>query len=242
MVPHKAIASRYADDSGKQEFVREVFNRGAKHYDRIGRVCFFGTGHFHRKRALVQAGLCPGMDVVDVACGTGAVTRAIVEVLAGTGSVRGVDPTENMLAEARKSLSVPFHLGHAEALPFPDNSFDFLSMGYALRHVADLNKTFAEYYRVLRPNGRILILEISRPRTRFALWVSRICFRDLLPLVSFAVTGSRDARKMMSYYWETIDACVPPAEILAAIQGALFQEARRVTELGIFSSYIAQKP
>lgn len=241
MRPHESIAGRYEDDEGKRKFVRELFNRSAPHYDRIGRIGFLGTGHLHRKRALQRAGLRPGMDALDVACGTGAVTRAIAELLEGQGRVCGVDPSEGMIAEARKSLAAEFQIGHAEALPFPDRSFDFVSMGYALRHVADLKRAFTEYHRVLRPGGRLLILEISRPQSWLGLVLSRLYFRDILPRLSWLITGSRDARMMMSYYWETIDACVPPATILEAIQGAEFQDLNRHVELGIFSAYTATR-
>lgn len=237
MRPHESIPAHYRDDEGKRAFVLDLFNRGAQHYDRVGRVGFLGTGHLHRRRALQAAGLRPGMAMLDVACGTGAVTRAAVELLAGQGRVCGVDPSEGMLAEARKNVAAEFQVGHAEALPFADASFDFLSMGYALRHVADLSRTFAEYHRVLRPGGRLLILEISRPQTQMGLWFSRLYFRDILPGLSWLVTGSGDARRMMSYYWETIDACVPPAAILAAMHGAGFGQVERRVELGIFSAY-----
>lgn len=240
MRPHESIAGRYEDDEGKRKFVRDLFNRGAPHYDRIGRVGFFGTGHLHRRRALERAGLRPGMDALDVACGTGAVTRAMLEVLGGKGRVCGVDPSEGMLNEARKSVPAEFQPGQAEALPFPDASFDFLAMGYALRHVADLRQAFAEYQRVLRPGGRLLILEISRPQTRVGLVLSRLYFRDLLPGLSWFITGSQDARQMMSYYWETIDACVPPPTIQQAILSAGFIGANRHVEMGIFSAYTAQ--
>ena len=241
MRPHDSISNRYTDDVGKRTFVQDLFNRGAPHYDRIGRIGFFGSGHWHRRRALERAGLQPGMDALDVACGTGAVTRAAVEILAGRGRVCGVDPSDGMLAEARKSVTgAEFKIGQAEALPFPDASFDFLSMGYALRHVADLSRTFAEYHRVLRLGGRLLILEISRPKTRLGLVLARLYFRDVLPGLSWLITGSHDARTMMSYYWETIDACVPPDAILQALQGAGFQDVERQVELGIFSAYTAR--
>ncbi len=240
MRPHENISGRYADEAGKRTFILELFNRAAPHYDRIARVGFFGTGHLHRRRALQRAGLRPGMDALDVACGTGAVTRAIAELLGGQGRVCGVDPSEGMIAEARKSLAAEFQIGHAEALPFPSRSFDFLAMGYALRHVADLKRAFAEYHRVLRPGGRLLILEISRPQSWHGLMLSRLYFRDLLPGLSWLITGSRAARLMMSYYWETIDACVPPAAILEGIQGAGFQNVHRHVELGVFSAYTGQ--
>jgi demethylmenaquinone methyltransferase/2-methoxy-6-polyprenyl-1,4-benzoquinol methylase len=242
MRPHEAIPGRYATQSGKGSFVLELFDRGAPHYERIGRIGFLGSGHLHRKRALQLAGLRPGMDVLDVACGTGAVTRAVVEIVGERGRICGIDPSEGMIGEARKSLSVELRIAAAEAIPFPDQSFDFLSMGYALRHVTDLQSTFGEYLRVLRPAGRVLVLEISRPQLALGLWLSRLYFRDFLPRLSWLVTGSRDARLMMSYYWETIEACVPPDAILEAMRQAGFQEVRRRVELGIFSAFTGTKP
>ncbi len=241
MRPHEVIPSRYADEASKRTFIQGLFDRSAPHYDRICRVGFFGTGHLHRKRALQRAGLRPGMDALDVACGTGAVTRAMSEILHGHGRVCGVDPSEGMIAEARKSVAAEFQIARAEGLPFPDKSFDFLSMGYALRHVADLHRAFAEYHRVLRPGGRLLILEISRPQSRLALALSRLYFRDILPGLSWLITGSKDARLMMSYYWETIDACVPPPAILEAMRQTGFENVQRNVELGIFSAYTAVK-
>lgn len=242
MQPHAPIAERYSDDTGKRAFVYELFNRGAQHYDRIGAVGFLGTGHIHRKRELIKGGLRSGMQVVDVACGTGAVTRAIVEILDGKGGVRGVDPSEGMLAEARKSVNAEFVQGHAESLPFDSSQFDFLSMGYALRHVADLDRAFTEYLRALKPGGKVLILEISRPKSSLGLWLSKLYFRDFLPRLSRWITGSKDAQEMMSYYWETIEGCVPPESITTALKNAGFQNVERKVAMGIFSSYRASKP
>ena len=240
--PHEIIQNHYSDEEGKQRYLRQLFNEGAPHYDRIGWIGSLGTGHVYRKRALKRAGLKPGMTVLDVACGTGAVTRAILQVLAGLGTVTGVDPSPGMLAEAKRHVKAEFREGQAEALPFPDASCDFLTMGYALRHVADLNKAFAEYRRVLRPGGRLLLLEITRPKGGLSLALTRFYFRDFLGWMVRLTGGNKTSREMMTYYWETIDACVPPESILAALQESGFSEVNRHVDLGIFSEYRSQKP
>ena len=241
--PHPKIATRYAQDGDKSAYLRLLFDRGAPHYDRINGFGFLWTGGLYRRRCLRKAGLRPGMNVLDIACGTGPVTRAILDVLRGSGTVVGVDPSPGMLAVATQRVpTAQFREGHAEAIPAEAASADFLSMGFALRHVTELESAFREYRRVLRPGGRVLVLEVSRPRTRLGLVVARTYFRDILPWLTQLFTGSRDAREMMSYYWETILACVPPDTILAALRAVGFTDVQRRTELGIFSAFTAQAP
>lgn len=240
--PHQIIETRYSNEDGKQRYLRQLFNEGAPHYDRIGWIGSLGTGHTYRKRALKRAGLKPGMKVLDVACGTGAVTKAILQVLDGSGSVTGVDPSPGMLQQARSHVTAEFCEGQAEALPFPDDCFDFLTMGYALRHVADLHQTFAEYRRVLRPGGRLLLLEITRPKSGLALALTRFYFRDLLGWIIRLTGGNKTSREMMTYYWETIEACVPPEHILTALKESGYAGVNRRADAGIFSEYRGQIP
>ena len=241
--PHEPLVAHYAGGAEKHDYLKSLFDRSAPHYDRINGFGFLWTGGLYRRRALRAAGLRPGMDVVDVACGTGAVTRACLDVLRGQGRVIGVDPSAGMLAVAKQRVSgAEFRAGHAEALPVPDASADFVTLGYALRHVAQLEQAFRELRRALRPGGRLLVLEVSRPATRFGHLVARTYFRDVLPAASRLVTGSRDAREMMRYFWETIDACVPPVVILGALRAAGYADVRRRTELGVFSAYMAANP
>jgi demethylmenaquinone methyltransferase/2-methoxy-6-polyprenyl-1,4-benzoquinol methylase len=240
--PHEPIVAHYPGGE-KQAYLRTLFDRGAQHYDRVNGFGFLWTGGWYRRRALKRAGLRPGMQVVDVACGTGPVARACLEILRGTGGVIGVDPSAGMLAVAQQRVrGAEFRTGHAEALPVPDASADFLTMGYALRHVAELENAFREFRRVLRPGGRVLVLEVSRPKTHFGTLLARTYFRDVLPVATRLVTRSKDAREMMSYFWETIEACVPPQTILAAMRAAGFADEKRRTELGVFSAYTATKP
>jgi demethylmenaquinone methyltransferase/2-methoxy-6-polyprenyl-1,4-benzoquinol methylase len=242
IAPHEPIVGRYPGADDKRAYLRSLFDRAAPFYDRVNGFGFLWTGGLYRRRALRRAGLRPGMDVVDVACGTGPATRACLDILCGEGRVTGVDPSEGMLAVARQRVrGAEFLAGHAEALPVADGRSDFVVMGYALRHVADLERAFGEFRRVLRPGGRLLVLEVSRPSTRFGLLLARTYFRDVLPVTTRLVTRSPDAPEMMRYFWETIEACVPPETILGAMRAAGFTDERRRTELGVFSAYTANR-
>ena len=95
------IRNRFGSTDQKNSFVNALFDRTAKHYDRAGAVGFLGTGNLYRKRMLEEAGLAPDDDVIDVACGTGAVTRQIAKILdQGNGSIIAVDPSRGMLEQA----------------------------------------------------------------------------------------------------------------------------------------------
>jgi demethylmenaquinone methyltransferase/2-methoxy-6-polyprenyl-1,4-benzoquinol methylase len=103
--------------------------------------------------------------------------------------------------------------------------------------VPDLDHTFREYLRVLKPEGRVLLLEITRPASRVGLALARIYFRSLVPLVTRMATGSADAAELMRFYWDTIQMCVPPETVIEALTRAGFAKSGRVVEYGIFSEY-----
>jgi len=147
-----------------------------------------------------------------------------------------------MLREAKKTLSIPLVQGTVEELPFASNHFDFLSMGYALRHVADLGVAFRECRRVLRPGGRVLILEITRPRSALGQRVFRMYFEKILPRITRLSTGSAKAELLMKYYWETIVHCVPPERILGVLRASGFVDVERRVRGGLLSEYVGVKP
>jgi demethylmenaquinone methyltransferase/2-methoxy-6-polyprenyl-1,4-benzoquinol methylase len=146
-----------------------------------------------------------------------------------------------MLNIARTKLAANFILGRAEQMPLPDNTFDFLTMGYALRHVTALETTFREYRRVLKPGGKLLILEVTKPTGRVSGFFFRLYFGRIYPALTRLFTRSTDARDMMKYYWETMDACVPPDTVLRALSDAGLTEVKRHVVLGLFSEYTAVK-
>ena len=237
LAPHPTLAAYFHDERERRTLVDHLFDASAAHYDAVIGAMSFGSGRWYRREALKRAGLAPGMDVLDLATGTGIVAKAAAS-LTGANRVTGIDPSQGMLDQARKVAPLRYVRGFAEHLPFRDGSFDFLSMGYALRHVADLRTTFAEAHRVLRPGGRLLLLEITRPRSRAALLATRLYLGQVVPVLTGAFTRSRDARRLFQYYWDTIQHCVPPETILAALADAGFVGAERSVVLGIFSEYL----
>jgi demethylmenaquinone methyltransferase/2-methoxy-6-polyprenyl-1,4-benzoquinol methylase len=240
--PHPPLTAYYPTGSDRDAFVRRLFDQTAASYDCINAAFSLGSGGWYRRRALRAAGLRPGQRMLDVAVGTGLVAREAVRILGTPRDVVGLDLSEGMLREAGRALAIPLLCGRAEALPVADARFDFLSMGYALRHVAALPAAFAEYRRVLRPGGRLLLLEIARPEGRLAYAAARFYLGRLVPAASAALGGGERARMLMRYYWDTIDACVPPAAILGALADAGFAEVGCDVQFGIFRAYTACRP
>ena len=239
--PHPVLPAYYPDLAQRPAFVRGLFDRTARYYDHINRLLSFGSGHWYRRRALLRAGLRPGMTVLDVAIGTGLVARQALAITGDRQGVIGLDLSAGMLAEVRRLLGIPLAQGLMEQLPFADACCDLVSMGYALRHVADLHSTFREFHRILRPGGGLLILEIARPATPFKRAVLKFYLGRLIPLLGWLTTGQRDMQTLMRYYWDTIDHCVPPETILQAIRDAGFDEADCNVELDLFRAYFGRK-
>ncbi len=242
LTPHPPLADYYATAEHRRSFVRDIFNNTAPDYDRVERLLAFGSGPWYRRRALIRAGLRPGMCVLDVAMGTGLVAREAMAIVGASGQVIGLDPSIGMVSEAKRTLALSVILGRGELLPLQAQTFNFLSMGYALRHVSDIDAAVREYFRVLKPGGRVCLLEITRPRGRLALLLLRLYMKGVVPTVTRLVTRHRETARLMEYYWDTIAACVPPEMILAALARAGFADVQRHTELGIFSAYTGTKP
>jgi len=217
--------------------VNGLFDGSARHYDWICRVMSLGTGSRYRREVLARAGLRPGMRLLDVATGTGLVAREAVAILGDPRGVVGLDPSAGMLSECRKVVPGRLVQGVGEGLPFRDEQFDMLSMGYALRHVPDLEQAFREYRRVLKRGGRVVIMEIVSPRSGFGVFVLRILLQYALPLVTRLGTHSAGAEKLMRYYWDTVVNCVPPEAVLESMRRGGFEQIERHSLGGVLSEY-----
>ena len=236
--PHPALRDYYGTSESRQRFLNDLFDRTAYRYRAIDKATGFGLGLWYRQVGLRAAGLRPGMDVLDVACGPGLTTESALAVVGSTGRVIGLDPSRGMLHEAQKGPCRRLVQGVGEELPFPDGSFDFLSMGYALRHVSDLRVAFREYRRVLRPRGIVLLLEISRPRSAVLRSMARFYIRTVLGVTFATATGNRDMRTLMRYWWDTTDHCVAPETILSALADVGFVECALLEQFdGLLRDY-----
>lgn len=239
--PHAPLPDYYSNENEHRQYLQRIFDQTAPDYERIERVLALGSGPWYRRRALQRAGLASGVEVLDVGIGTGLVAREALKLIGPAGHLVGVDPSPGMMEQVN-SAAVELVQGVAEALPRPDASSDFVSMGYAMRHIGDVAAAFAEFHRVLRPGGRVVVLEITRPQGRLANGLLKAYMRTVVPLLARMVAGQRDTAELWRYYWDTIEACIPPASVIAALQAAGFVDVQRHVELGVFSEYTARKP
>lgn len=244
--PHAPLTDYYASEQDRAGFVREMFDSTAEDYDRMELILGFGTGPWYRGQALARAGLKAGMRIVDVGTGTGLVARAAVQITGDAALVIGVDPSPGMMANAKLPEGVSLVEGRAEAIPYPDASFDFLSMGYALRHISDLSVAFAEFHRVMKPGAKLCLLEITKPESALGSFLLKIYMKGIVPLLAFVVgRQKKGTSRLWRYYWDTIAACVPPAQVVATLEAAGFVNVRRHIDtkgLPILAEYQATKP
>ncbi len=198
--------------------VRSMFDRIAPVYDAMNRVMTVGLDRRWRRLA-VELVVQPGDRVLDACCGTGDLA---LEAQRQGGRVVGLDFSERMLERARrKSQTVEWLQGDLLALPFPDGSFDSATVGFGVRNVADLELALRELRRILRPGGRLAVLEITHPRGRlkpfFGLWFDR-----LVPFLGKVIPGGR----AYAYLPASVRRFPDAEELVATLERAGFAEVR----------------
>jgi demethylmenaquinone methyltransferase / 2-methoxy-6-polyprenyl-1,4-benzoquinol methylase len=239
--PHVLLTDYYQTEQDRQAYIRKIFDNTAADYDRIESMLAWGSGSRYRRDALIRSGLKAGMKVLDVGVGTGLVAAQACLLTGDPALVTGVDPSPGMMAASKLPKTMVLVEGRAESLPFPDNHFDFLSMGYALRHISDLSVAFAEFERVLKPGGRLCILEITQAQSRFGRWLLKSYMRGVIPLLTRFISKQKDTASLWRYYWDTIEACVPPEQVMATLSAVRLTQVKRHLEVGVFSEYQAIK-
>jgi demethylmenaquinone methyltransferase/2-methoxy-6-polyprenyl-1,4-benzoquinol methylase len=176
-----------------EEQVRAMFDRIARVYDLMNSVMTAGLHQRWRERAASMAALEPGDRALDVATGTGDLAVALEERVGPSGAVVGCDFSERMLELAReKAPDVRFEVANALDLPYEDGSFDAATVGFGARNFSDLAQGLREMARVVRPGGRVVVLEITTPTRPPLSWFFRLWFDRVVPLLG-RVAGDPDA-------------------------------------------------
>jgi demethylmenaquinone methyltransferase / 2-methoxy-6-polyprenyl-1,4-benzoquinol methylase len=240
--PHPPLTEYYEREEDRREWVGRQFDQTASDYDRMERILGLGTGSIYRRKTLHRAGLSPGMQMLDIGMGTGLVTRQAVRILGDASKVTGVDPSAGMIRNAKLPRGVTVVEGRAESIPLASAGYDFLSMGYSLRHVSDLEIAFGEFHRVLKPEGKVCILEITRPQGSLATALLKGYCKYAVPSLAKLIARNKDTAQLWRYYWDTIEACAVPEKVLHTLKSVGFENVRRTVDLGIFSTYLADKP
>lgn len=240
--PHPPLTDYYEREEDRRNWVGEQFDKTASDYDRIENILGLGTGSSYRRKILGFAGLKPGMRVLDVGMGTGLVAKQAADLVGDPCMVTGVDPSPGMIRSAKLPGGVTVVEGRAERIPLADGMYDFLSMGYALRHVSDMSVAFAEFRRVLKPGGKVCILEITPPKGKIATAILKGYCKYAVPALAKLVAKEKDTAQLWRYYWDTIEACAKPAEVMQTLESAGFVNVQRTVDAGIFSTYLADKP
>jgi demethylmenaquinone methyltransferase/2-methoxy-6-polyprenyl-1,4-benzoquinol methylase len=237
--PHPTLEQYYGDASQRQKFVRDLFDGTAEWYDSIIQMLSFGSGGRYRRDALVRSGLNANTRLLDLACGPQPVARSAMSI---ARRITCADPSIGMLRAGRKRAHLPLTQAMGERLPFRDQSFDLISIGFAMRHFADLHVVFDECRRVLAPGGRLLIMEITPPRSRVGTAALKFHLDKVVPFYArLRSGGNKETATLLHYFWDTIEQCVPPETIMQALRESRFDEVGRHVELGVFSEYSGKR-
>jgi demethylmenaquinone methyltransferase / 2-methoxy-6-polyprenyl-1,4-benzoquinol methylase len=219
--------------------VRAMFDRIAGFYDVMNTVMTAGLHHRWRARAADLAALGAGDSALDVACGTGDLAIELSRRVGGDGDVIGSDFAQEMLERARvKAPALQWDLGNALDLPYASNRFDATTVGFGARNFSDLDRGLAEMARVVKPGGRVVVLEITTPRkpplsTFYSLWFDRI-----VPLIG-RVTGENEA---YTYLPNSVKRFPGPEGLAAAMERAGLRDIRWIlTAGGIIALHVGTK-
>jgi demethylmenaquinone methyltransferase/2-methoxy-6-polyprenyl-1,4-benzoquinol methylase len=227
----------------KPQKVRRMFGAIAASYDLNNRVHSLGQDQRWRRYAVRAAAVEPGDIVVDVACGTGDLTQAFARTAAR--QVIGIDFTHGMLKVAQDKrrrdqnrAKFGYFEGDAMNLPLADASADVVSIAFGIRNVADPVKALREFARVLRPGGRLVVLEFDQPRIPLMRWVNNLYCRRIMPLTATAI--SADKSGAYKYLPASVGTFMTREQMVAAIGGVGFTGVNAASlSMGICACYRA---
>lgn len=229
----------------KKEGIRKLFDNIAPDYDKLNHILSLNIDKGWRRKAVRElTDEKRPLMVLDVACGTGDFTIEIARRVVDKSKVIGVDISEGMLAVGREKIrnagvSAELLVADCEALPYADNTFDRISVGFGVRNFEHLELGLSEMFRVLIPGGKLVILELSVPSNAFVRWCYKLYFLKVLPAIGGLVSGNRGAYE---YLPSSVLKFPSPDRFIEMMRMAGFEVVEHIPlTFGICRMYIGKK-
>lgn len=229
----------------KKEGIRKLFDNIAPNYDKLNHILSLNIDKGWRRKAVRElVNEHKPLKILDVACGTGDFTIEIARKVASGSEVIGIDISDGMMAVGRKKIAdvgvnAELKVADCENLPYEDNTFHRISVGFGVRNFEHLQLGLNEMYRVLTPGGKSVILELSVPSNSFIRWCYKLYFLKVLPAIGGFVSGDRSA-------YEYLPASVldfpAPEKFISMMKDAGFDNVKHTPlTFGICRMYIGKK-
>lgn len=228
----------------RDRFIQQIFTVVAPYVDSLSSGFSFWLDHLWRRKAVTLSGIHEGQKVLDVCSGTGELSFLLAQKVGPNGSVIGADFCDNMLALARKKAggnwsNVSFIFSDAKKLPFPDKSFDAVTVSFGMRNIPDTQLALQEICRVLRPGGTFVCLELTRPQSRWFLLLYQWYVFRVMPFIGKLVVK---ASAPYLYLPRSINAFYQPSEFKSLIERSGFSDVRvNSFTMGVATLYRAAK-
>ena len=229
----------------KKEGVRKLFDNIAPDYDKLNHILSLNIDKGWRKKAVRNlVDTQEPLKVLDVACGTADFTIEIAQKVAKGSEVIGVDISEGMMAVGREKIkkagvSAELLVADCEDLPYADNTFDRISVGFGVRNFEHLELDLSQMCRVLTPGGKLVILELSVPSNAFIRWCYKLYFLKILPAIGGMISGNRGAYE---YLPASVLRFPGPEKFIPMLKSAGFAQVDHTSlTLGICRMYVAKK-
>lgn len=229
----------------KKEGVRKLFDNIAPDYDKLNHILSLNIDKGWRKKAVRNlVDTQEPLKVLDVACGTADFTIEIAQKVAKGSEVIGVDISEGMMAVGREKIkkagvSAELLVADCEDLPYADNTFDRISVGFGVRNFEHLELGLSQMCRVLTPGGKLVILELSVPSNAFVRWCYKLYFLKILPAIGGMISGNRGAYE---YLPASVLRFPGPEKFIPMLKSAGFAQVDHTSlTLGICRMYVAKK-
>lgn len=229
----------------KKEGIRKLFDNIAGDYDRLNHILSLNIDKSWRRKAVKEiADTAEPLNILDEACGTCDFTIEIAKGSPQGSKVTGIDLSEGMLQIGREKcrkegITAELQTGDCEAMPYDEGTFDRIGVAFGVRNFENLPKGLTEMLRVLKPGGKLVILELSIPRNPIIRWCYKLYFLKILPAIGGWVSGNRSAYE---YLPSSVLRFPAPEKFMEMMQEAGFEQVRKKSfTMGICHMYLGIK-